>query len=88
MSPYAVEFTASAARDIRKLDPPIRRRILDAIERLADEPRPSGCKKLAGFDEAWRVRIGDYRVLYEVSDGIVLVTVFKVGHRRAVYEDR
>ena len=88
MSRYVVEFTASAAREIRKLDPQIRRRLLDAIEALADEPRPHGARKLVGYDDAWRVRIGDYRVLYEVIDDAVLVTVFKVGHRRAVYENR
>jgi len=88
VSRYVVEFTASAAREIRKLDPQIRRRLLDAIEALADEPRPHGARKLVGYDDAWRVRVGDHRVLYEVVDDAVLVTVFKIEHRRAVYEDR
>lgn len=88
MSRYAVEFTAAAAREIRKLDPQIRRRILDAIDGLADEPRPPGCRKLVGYENSWRVRIGDYRVLYEVVEEVVVVTVFRVGHRRGVYENR
>lgn len=86
MSRYAVEFTSAAAREIRKLDPQVRRRILDAIDRLADDPRPPGARKLVGDLHAWRVRISDYRVIYEVNDDAVLVTVFRVGHRRAVYE--
>jgi mRNA interferase RelE/StbE len=84
---YRVEFTSKAAKEIRKLDPPLRRRILTGIAALETEPRPSGVRKLAGFDNAWRIRIGDYRVLYEVRDDIVVVTVFRVAHRRAVYED-
>lgn len=88
MSRYTVEFTTAAAREFRKLDAPIRRRLLDAIETLGDDPRPHGARKLVGYDDAWRIRVGDYRVLYEVFDEAVVVTVFKVGHRRAVYEAR
>jgi mRNA interferase RelE/StbE len=84
---YRVEFTTAAAREIRKLDPPIRRRIITALSALESDPRPVGVRKLTGYDNAWRVRIGDYRVLYEVIDSTVLVTVFRVAHRRDVYGD-
>ena len=83
---YRVEFTTAAAKEVRKLDPQVRRRILTAIAGLEQDPRPAGVRKLAGFDDAWRVRIGDYRVLYEIVDEQVLVTVFRVAHRREVYE--
>jgi mRNA interferase RelE/StbE len=53
---------------------------------LEHDPRPQGCRKLAGCDNAWRLRVGDYRVLYEVFDEQVLVTVVRVAHRRAVYD--
>ncbi|KJL30081.1 type II toxin-antitoxin system RelE family toxin [Microbacterium oxydans] len=86
MTRYRVEFTAAAAEEIRKLDPQIRRRILAGVSELEREPRPHGVRKLAGYDNAWRVRIGDYRVLYEVIDDQVLVTVVRVAHRRDVYE--
>lgn len=82
---YRVEFTNAAAREVRKLDPPIRRRILVAVAELEDDPRPPGARKLVGFDSAWRIRVGDYRILYEVDDIHVLVTVVRVGHRRDVY---
>lgn len=87
MTAYRVEFTAPAAKEIRKLDPQVRRRILAGIAALEKEPRPSGVRKLTGFDNAWRIRIGDHRVLYEVVDDVVLVTVFRVAHRRDVYGD-
>ena len=87
MTRYRVEFTTAAAKEVRKLDPQLRRRILAGISDLEREPRPhGGVRKLAGFDNAWRVRIGDYRVLYEVVDERVLVTVVRVAHRRDVYD--
>ena len=86
MTSYRVEFTTAAAKEIRKLDAQIRRRILVGIAELEREPRPPGVRKLSGYDNAWRVRIGDYRVLYEVMDDQVLVTVVRVAHRRDVYE--
>lgn len=87
MTRYVVEFTASAAREVRKLDPPVRRRILADVAVLEIDPRPHGVKKLTGYENAWRIRIGDYRVLYEIVDEQVLVTVFRVAHRRDVYGD-
>lgn len=85
MSRYRVEFTTAAARELRKLDPRVRARILTQIGALEEDPRPEGCRKLVGEENAWRIRIGDYRVLYEVVDRIVTVTVFRVAHRGEVY---
>ncbi|WP_262849454.1 type II toxin-antitoxin system RelE family toxin [Mumia quercus] len=85
MSRYRVELTGAAAKQIRRLDPAAQRRVLAALTRLEVDPRPAGVKKLTGFDDAWRIRIGDYRVLYEISDKTVLVTVFRVAHRREAY---
>ncbi|MCM3778518.1 type II toxin-antitoxin system RelE family toxin [Microbacterium hydrocarbonoxydans] len=86
MSGYRVEFTTAAAKEIRQLDPPVRRRVLAGISEFERDPRPPGVRKLADFDNAWRVRVGDYRVLYEVVDDEVLVTVVRVAHRRYVYD--
>ncbi|UBQ03940.1 type II toxin-antitoxin system RelE family toxin [Curtobacterium sp. TXMA1] len=85
MSRYRVEFTSSAARAIRKLPKNVRTRLLDAVAALADEPRPPGARKLAGAEIAWRVRAGDYRVIYEIEDQALLVTVVRAAHRREVY---
>ncbi len=80
---YRVEISRRAATSVSSLDKPLRRRILAAIEALSGNPRPPGCKKLAG-QEAWRVRVGDYRVVYEIHGQILLVIVVDAGHRRDI----
>ncbi len=80
-----VEVAPAALRQLRKLDPPARRRVQAAIELLADQPRPPGATKLAGGDGEWRVRTGDYRIIYEIHDQALLVLVVAVGHRRDIY---
>lgn len=83
---YRVEFTKAAARQVRKLPRPARDRVVAAIAELQDDPRPHGSKKLVGEQTAWRVRIGDYRVIYDVFDEELIVTVVRAGHRREVYD--
>jgi len=83
---YSVEFTSAAARQVKKLPRPARDRVLDAIADLRREPRPQGAKKLVGEQTAWRIRIGDYRVIYDIFDAELVVTVVRAGHRREVYE--
>ncbi|HSL57674.1 MAG TPA: type II toxin-antitoxin system mRNA interferase toxin, RelE/StbE family [Acidimicrobiales bacterium] len=75
-------------KSIVTLPRPEQQRIRAAIDLLADEPRPSGCTKLVGEDSVYRVRIGDYRIVYEVIDARLVVHVVRVGHRRDVYRDR
>ena len=82
---YTVELTTAAAREIKKLPRAARERVLDAVDDLADDPRPHGSRKLAGR-EAWRIRIGDYRVIYEITDSELLVTVIRAANRREVYK--
>jgi mRNA interferase RelE/StbE len=83
---YTVEFTTAAARQVKKLPVQTRIRLGNAIKALVDDPRPPGSKKLSGRN-AWRIRVGDYRVIYEIEDDKVLVTIFRVGNRRDVYGD-
>lgn len=85
MTPYSIEYTASAAKALQKLDANVVKPILAAIQKLAEEPRPAGSVKLVGSDRL-RVRVGDYRVLYVIDDAVLVITVVKVGHRRDVYE--
>lgn len=82
---YRVEFTSAAARQVKKLPRPHRDRILDAIEDLAEDPRPHGAKKLVGEQTAWRIRIGDYRVIYDLFDAELSVSIVRAAHRREVY---
>lgn len=83
---YRVEFTTAAARQVKKLPRPARDRILDAIEDLGEDPRPHGVKKLSGEQNAWRIRIGEYRVIYDIFDAELVVSVVRAGHRREVYD--
>ncbi len=85
---YEIRFAPAAARQLRKFDPPVRRRIQAVVELLADDPRPPAATRLVGGAGEWRVRTGDYRVIYEIQDKVLLVLVLRVGHRRDVYEDR
>ena len=82
---YRIEIKASAAKEIAALPRHDQRRVVRAIEALADEPRPPGARKLVGGDDAYRVRVGDYRVVYQIRDDLLIVYVVRVGHRRDVY---
>ena len=82
---YSVEVLPAAVRAIRKLPPEARVRVAAAIELLSDEPRPPPAKKLTGRPE-WRVRTGDYRVLYRIEDSVLTIVVVHAGHRREVYD--
>jgi mRNA interferase RelE/StbE len=82
---YALTFRPAALRALRKLDRQIAERIKAATEALRDDPRPSGAKMLTGSHGLWRIRIGDYRVVYTVDDQRRIVRVAAAGHRRDVY---
>ncbi|TQL02139.1 type II toxin-antitoxin system RelE/ParE family toxin [Cellulomonas sp. SLBN-39] len=83
---WQIDFTSAAARQVKKLPRPVRVKIVDAIEALAVDPRPRGARKLVGEDDAWRIRVGDYRVIYDVVDSTLTVTVVRAAHRREVYD--
>lgn len=82
---YAVQFKPAALRQLQKLARPVQKRIAVKIEVLRDNPFPAGSKKLSGLPDTWRVRVGDYRIVYQVQRGMVLILVLAVGHRRDVY---
>ena len=85
---HRVHVAPAAVRRLCKLDPVARRRVQAAIELLAEQPQPSGAKKLVGGDGEWRVRTGQYRIVYEIHDTVLLVLVVAVGHRRDIYQSR
>jgi mRNA interferase RelE/StbE len=82
---YQVLFTRRAERDFSAVPQRDRERLAKSIDALADDPRPHRVKKLEGPDPLYRLRAGDYRVLYTVEDNVVTVTVVRVGHRRDIY---
>ena len=85
MESYRIEWRKSVKKDLRRISPDDVRKIVEAVGRLALEPRPPKSRKLSGSKHAYRIRVGDYRVLYEIHDRRVVVEVIRVGHRRNVY---
>jgi mRNA interferase RelE/StbE len=84
--PYRIDYTSSAAKTVRGYDRVLQRRILARIEKLANNPRPTGATKLSGH-EAYRIRVGDYRVIYAIADEKLIVLIVEIGNRRDVYRD-
>lgn len=81
---YEIFIEKRAQQALSRIAKPDQDRIAAAIRRLADEPRPDGVKKLSGR-EAWRIRVGDYRILYEIDDEQLVILIIDIGHRREVY---
>jgi mRNA interferase RelE/StbE len=82
---YRVLLERRAEKDLSRLSPEIHDRVIGAIRSLANNPRPPGCRKPAGSKSDWRIRVGDYRVVYEITDEIRIVRVNRVRHRREAY---
>ena len=86
MAKYTLEIKPSAGKELDALDDALFARIDRKILLLAENPRPPGCKKLRGHKDHWRIRVGDWRVLYVIDDAAKRVSVTRVAHRREVYE--
>jgi mRNA interferase RelE/StbE len=86
-TPYRIEYAKADAKQIEKMKPNLSTPIRDAIRELAKDPRPHGFKKLRGHDGLYRIRIGNYRVIYEIRDRELLVLVVRVGDLNEVYWD-
>jgi mRNA interferase RelE/StbE len=82
---FRVLLERAAEKDLTRLSRQVHDRVIDAIQRLAANPRPPGCCKLAGTKNDWRIRVGDYRVIYEIADEIRVVRVNRIRHRKEVY---
>lgn len=82
---YTIQFKPLALRQLEKLPREVQKRLSTKIEGLRDDPFPSGCKKMAAVPDTWRIRAGDYRLVYQVHRGVLLVLVLTVGHRKDVY---
>jgi mRNA interferase RelE/StbE len=82
---YTIQFKPLALRQLEKLPRDVQKRLATKIETLRDDPFLLGCRKMEGVADAWRIRAGDYRVVYKVHHGILLILVLTVGHRKDVY---
>lgn len=85
MPPYSIVYKPSAAKAFRKIHPKQRSRIKNAIEALATSPRPQGSTQLLGGEGEYRIRVGNYRVVYDIEDDELVILVLRVGHRREIY---
>ena len=85
MARYSIEFAKSVRKDLRKLAKPEVKKILATIDGLAEKPRPPGSKKLT-IENLYRVRVGNYRILYEIHDDRLIVLIVKTGHRKEIYK--
>jgi mRNA interferase RelE/StbE len=86
MEKYKLTFKKSVTKDLRSISKQDLKRIIERFDELSNNPRPVGCEKLSG-QERYRIRQGDYRIIYEIRDDVLVVVVVKVGHRREVYRD-
>ena len=84
MAKYKIEIKKTAIKELNNLPPSDLKKIIKRIQSLADDPRPPGCKKLSS-EEKYRIRSGNYRILYKIEDDILLIYIVKIGHRRDVY---
>lgn len=82
---YRVAFSAAARKQLARLDRTAQTRILKAVSLLATHPRPTAARKLAGQEHLWRIRTGDYRVIYRIEDSTLVIAIATVGHRSSVY---
>jgi mRNA interferase RelE/StbE len=85
MATYEVQFATSAAKEFRSLPPELKHRTGAAIDDLSQDPRPPGVRKLVGHERLYRIRVGQYRVVYEIDDQEQLIRITRVRHRREVY---
>ena len=83
--PYRIKITSGAEHDLHALPSNILKRVNARIAALAENPRPSGVRKLSGADGLYRIRIGDYRIIYEIRDAVLVVIIIRARHRREAY---
>jgi mRNA interferase RelE/StbE len=83
---YRIEVTPRARKDLKALPKRERQRVVEQIDALKADPRPTGCKKLKGREDFYRIRVGDYRVVYQIEDKVLLILIVRVGDRKEIYE--
>ncbi len=86
MKKYEITVSKSALKELQKLPKEANNKIIPSISKLANNPRPTGSKKLKGSNSNWRIRVGNYRIIYAIDDEILIVDIRKIGHRRDIYD--
>ncbi|NWK55202.1 type II toxin-antitoxin system RelE/ParE family toxin [Verrucomicrobiaceae bacterium N1E253] len=88
MESFPIKWRKSTKKDLRRISQVEVSKIVAAVSSLSDDPRPEGCKKMQGSDCAYRIRVGDYRVIYEVYEDQIIIEIIRVRHRREVYRKK
>lgn len=83
---YEIILSSQAKRELNRLHGDLHKRLISSIEHLMEEPRPHGCRKIQGVENEWRIRVGEYRIIYAVDDSGKNILIHKIGHRSDVYE--
>jgi mRNA interferase RelE/StbE len=84
---YKIQLKRSAVKELERLPKNAIKHISEAIDSLSVNPRPEGCKKLKGIkEELWRIRVGDYRIIYSIEDVLKIIEIRRIGHRKDIYE--
>ncbi len=83
---YEIIIKPSAEKSFARLEKALQIKIIKAIENLAVNPRPQGFKKLKSLTELYRIRVGDYRIIYSIDNNVLIITVVKIGHRKEIYK--
>lgn len=83
--PYVVYYDPRARKDLTRFERQVARRVAAAITALGQDPRPPGCRRLVGYEGLWRLRVGDYRVVYTIKDEELMVLAVRIAHRSEVY---
>ncbi len=86
MGKYSLDIKPSARKELENLSDTLIARLVPKIEGLATDPRPTGCRKLRGYKDLWRIRVGDYRIAYIIDDDRKVVSITRIAHRRNIYE--
>lgn len=86
MACYKIVWKSSAKKELKRLDKTVIPRILQAVESLSANPYPSGCRKIVGSQLTYRIRVGDYRVIYHIESSVLIIEIIRVGHRQSIYD--
>ena len=85
MESYKIEWKSSAQKELRKLDKTVIPRLIEAVAALANNPYPVGCRKIVGSESSYRVRVGNYPIIYQVQNQELIIEIIRVGHRQSIY---
>jgi len=83
---WDLQIERRAQKALKKISNPYKTNLIQAIDRLSDNPRPDGCKKLKGSESLWRIRVNDYHIVYQIKDEHLLILIIRIGHRKDIYE--